>query len=90
MTSSGFGPDVVDINGNQVASSKMSRDSSTTSLGGAHFMRGLLEVEPLHFMCCSTSDGTYVERIGAGKIKIWGYVNVDIVFLKLSFSFRLK
>ena len=61
-----FGGDV-DINSNQIASSKAGRDSGATSLGGAHFMCGLLEVEPLHFMCCSTSDGTYVERIGAGK-----------------------
>lgn len=35
--------------------------------------RGLLDVEPLHFICCSTSDGARVEKIdmqgnGFGKI----------------------
>ena len=62
---SAFG-DELDANGNHTTSAKQNRDGNGTPLGGSHFMRGLLEVEPLHFMCCSTSDGTHVERIGAG------------------------
>lgn len=30
--------------------------------------QGLLEVQPLHFVCCSTSDGARVERGDAQQI----------------------
>ncbi|XP_041468480.1 baculoviral IAP repeat-containing protein 6-like isoform X2 [Lytechinus variegatus] len=39
-------------------------DGSLTS--GGYFMKGLLEVEPLHFACCGMSDGAHIERIGGG------------------------
>lgn len=41
-------------------------DGSLTS--GGYFMKGLLEVEPLHFACCGMSDGAHIERIGGGKL----------------------
>ena len=31
------------------------------------YICGLLEVEPLHFVCHATSDGTRVERMDAGR-----------------------
>lgn len=34
-------------------------------------MKGLLEVEPLHFTCHSTSDGTRVERVDTGVYRIF-------------------
>ncbi|XP_072169396.1 dual E2 ubiquitin-conjugating enzyme/E3 ubiquitin-protein ligase BIRC6-like [Diadema setosum] len=39
-------------------------DGSLTS--GGYFMKGLLEVEPLHFTCCGMSDGAHIERISGG------------------------
>ncbi len=38
---------------------------------GAQAMRhvcGLLEVEPLHFICHATSDGTRMERMDTGMV----------------------
>nr|CAD7460369.1 unnamed protein product [Timema tahoe] len=32
-----------------------------------HYMKGLLEVEPLHFTCHAASDGTKMEKIEIGK-----------------------
>ncbi|XP_065205960.1 baculoviral IAP repeat-containing protein 6-like isoform X3 [Planococcus citri] len=37
--------------------------SFLTGISASHYMKGLLEVEPLHFTCHSTSDGTRVERV---------------------------
>ncbi|XP_071961824.1 dual E2 ubiquitin-conjugating enzyme/E3 ubiquitin-protein ligase BIRC6-like isoform X2 [Antedon mediterranea] len=31
---------------------------------GGVMMKGILEVEPLHFVCCATSDGTQVKKTG--------------------------
>lgn len=31
------------------------------------YMTGLLEVQPLHFTCHATSDGTKLEKIDSGK-----------------------
>ena len=41
------------------------------------YMGGLLEVEPLHFTCHATSDGTRMERMDAGK---GGWDTYDLVF----------
>lgn len=35
-----------------------------------HHICGLLEVEPLHFTCHATSDGTRMERMDAGKYSL--------------------
>lgn len=48
--------DVVSFAGNGKVSSCAAAEGSFTAL------TGLLEVEPLHFTCISTSDGTRVER----------------------------
>jgi len=54
-------------------------------------MRGLLEVEPLHFTCHATSDGTKVEKVDAGNyieikpmhylITSWEYWNEFVALL---------
>lgn len=46
----------VSVPGNGKVSSYTAAEGSFTSL------TGLLEVEPLHFTCVSTSDGTRIER----------------------------
>jgi hypothetical protein len=33
-----------------------------------HYMKGLLEAEPLHFTCHAASDGTKMEKIEPGVI----------------------
>lgn len=38
-----------------------------------HHLRGLLEVEPLHFVCHAASDGTKVERVESGKVERRNY-----------------
>ena len=43
-------------------------DGSLTS--GGYFMKGLLEVEPLHFVCCGMSDGAHIERISGGMLAL--------------------
>jgi len=47
---------------------------SSGSGGGAmcmdhttRYLTGLLEVEPLHFVCYATSDGTRMERLDSGQ-----------------------
>ena len=67
IPASGFSYDIPDMQGSSQGGSKLSSDPASSPLSGTHFMRGLLEVEPLHFMCCSTSDGTHVERVGSGQ-----------------------
>lgn len=32
-------------------------------LTASHYVKGLLEVEPLHFICHAASDGTKMERL---------------------------
>ncbi|CAH0383910.1 unnamed protein product [Bemisia tabaci] len=52
------------------ASSDESISISSNRLRGLtanHFMKGLLEVEPLHFTCFSASDGTKLEKIDSGN-----------------------
>ena len=46
-------------------------DKSTNKSPANHMQRhlcGLLEVEPLHFTCHATSDGTRMERMDAGSV----------------------
>jgi len=43
-----------------------SKPSSDTHLG--RYLNGLLEVEPLHFTCHATSDGTRMERMDSSKL----------------------
>jgi len=50
---------------NSVSNSKTDL-SFLTSISASHYMKGLLEVEPLHFTCHATSDGTRVERVDTG------------------------
>lgn len=44
-------------------------DGAFSFLEGLNFMSGLLEVEPLHFSCCATSDGTQVVKDDQGMLK---------------------
>lgn len=44
--------------------------SFLTGISASHYMKGLLEVEPLHFTCHSTSDGTRVERVDSGEYRL--------------------
>jgi baculoviral IAP repeat-containing protein 6 len=40
----------------------------------AHYLNGLLEVEPLHFICHATSDGTRMERLDSGNCRLFLYL----------------
>lgn len=44
------------------SSSGGSESNSWSSVNSPLAWQGLLEVQPLHFVCCSTSDGARVER----------------------------
>lgn len=44
-------------------------DGAFSFLEGLNFMSGLLEVEPLHFSSCATSDGTQVVKDDQGMLK---------------------
>ncbi|XP_033629629.1 baculoviral IAP repeat-containing protein 6-like isoform X3 [Asterias rubens] len=77
IPASGFSYDIPDMQGSSQGGSKLSSDPASSPLSGTHFMRGLLEVEPLHFMCCSTSDGTHVERVGSGADSVQGSVVIN-------------
>ena len=51
-------------------SSNNSSSSGTHRLKGLssnHYMKGLLEVEPLHYTCHAASDGTELEKIEPGE-----------------------
>ncbi|XP_033127778.1 baculoviral IAP repeat-containing protein 6-like isoform X2 [Anneissia japonica] len=37
---------------------------------GGVMMKGILEVEPLHFVCCATSDGTQVKKTGVEGVPV--------------------
>ncbi|XP_054283105.1 baculoviral IAP repeat-containing protein 6 [Macrosteles quadrilineatus] len=41
--------------------------SQLRSLTANHHMKGLLEVQPLHFTCHATSDGTKLEKMDSGE-----------------------
>jgi len=59
---------------------------SDTHLGC--YLNGLLEVEPLHFTCHATSDGTRMERMDSSKLASRLYFSVFWVnILMQSFSF---
>ncbi|XP_038074812.1 baculoviral IAP repeat-containing protein 6-like [Patiria miniata] len=77
IPASGFSSDLPDIGGSAQGGAKLSSDPARSPLSGTHFMRGLLEVEPLHFVCCSTSDGTHVERVGSGAESVQGSVAIN-------------
>lgn len=62
------------ISGNGKISSCAAAEGSFTSL------TGLLEVEPLHFTCVSTSDGTRIERDDASTFT--GIYNILLFLLK--------
>lgn len=49
-----------------------------TGVSASHYMKGLLEVEPLHFTCHSTSDGTRVERVDTGEYRIFFVIVYDV------------
>ena len=51
--------DLISINGQD-------KNSKYDSIHANKYICGLLEVEPLHFVCHATSDGTRVERMDAG------------------------
>lgn len=61
------------FSGNGKISSCAAAEGSFTSL------TGLLEVEPLHFTCVSTSDGTRIERDDASTFT--GIYNFSFFFL---------
>lgn len=42
--------------------------SQLKCLTANHYMKGLLEVQPLHFTCHATSDGTKLEKIDSGRL----------------------
>lgn len=42
--------------------------SQLRCLTANHYMKGLLEVQPLHFTCHATSDGTKLEKMDSGKV----------------------
>jgi len=42
----------------------------------AHYLNGLLEVEPLHFTCHATSDGTRMERMDTGIYYAYLYITI--------------
>ncbi|XP_077994932.1 dual E2 ubiquitin-conjugating enzyme/E3 ubiquitin-protein ligase BIRC6-like isoform X2 [Glandiceps talaboti] len=48
--------------------SNNSKPSSSSSIVdvGTQLLKGLLEVEPLHFTCVATSEGTHVEKVDTG------------------------
>ncbi|XP_022103700.1 LOW QUALITY PROTEIN: baculoviral IAP repeat-containing protein 6-like [Acanthaster planci] len=77
IPATGFSGDIPDFGGSSQAGSKLGGDPARNPLSGTHFMRGLLEVEPLHFVCCSTSDGTHVERVGSGAETVQGSVAIN-------------
>ncbi|KAG8262293.1 Baculoviral IAP repeat-containing protein 6 [Homalodisca vitripennis] len=43
-----------------------SSHSQLRCLTANHYMKGLLEVQPLHFTCHATSDGTKLEKMDSG------------------------
>ena len=46
------------------------------------YLNGLLEVEPLHFTCHATSDGTRMERVDSGKTTYLTLSLVECMLLK--------
>ena len=61
--------DLISIN-SQEKTGIMPMNKKNEHLHSNKYVFGLLEVEPLHFVCHSTSDGTRVERMDAGKESI--------------------
>lgn len=65
----------ISLSGNGKISSCAAAEGSFTSL------TGLLEVEPLHFTCVSTSDGTRIERDDASTFT--GIYNFSFFLLSI-------
>lgn len=59
--------------------------SCTAAEGSFTSLTGLLEVEPLHFTCVSTSDGTRIERDDAST-----FTGIYLLLLHSSCSNRQK
>ena len=49
--------------------SSSSKSSGSSNSSAVQHVCGLLEVEPLHFVCHATSDGTRMERMDTGTDK---------------------
>lgn len=47
-----------------------SKSSGSSNSSAVQHVCGLLEVEPLHFVCHATSDGTRMERMDTGIAKL--------------------
>ncbi|XP_056423373.1 baculoviral IAP repeat-containing protein 6 isoform X3 [Hyla sarda] len=67
-SSSGLQSDEIDLSDVLLGSGKV--NSSTAAEGSFTSLTGLLEVEPLHFTCVSTSDGTRIERDDASTFTV--------------------
>jgi len=66
-------------------------DKTTTArfkgLTSNHYMKGLLETEPLHFTCHAASDGTKMEKIEPGLTFLTVFMKL-VVFHKTVPFFR--
>ncbi|CAH2249474.1 baculoviral IAP repeat-containing 6 isoform X1 [Pelobates cultripes] len=67
-SSSGIQSDEIDLSDVLLGSGKV--NSCAAAEGSFTSLTGLLEVEPLHFTCVSTSDGTRIERDDASTFTV--------------------
>ncbi|XP_035610135.1 baculoviral IAP repeat-containing protein 6 isoform X14 [Oncorhynchus keta] len=67
-SSIGVQSDEIDLN--EILSGNVKVSSCAAAEGSFTALTGLLEVEPLHFTCISTSDGTRVERDDASMFTV--------------------
>ena len=64
-------PDLRDLMllGSTEATGSSSKSSGSSNNSAVQHVCGLLEVEPLHFVCHATSDGTRMERMDTGIVR---------------------
>ena len=48
--------------------------------GIGNFLKGLLEVEPLHFVCCGASEATRLENMDVISVNQTSNIVEDIIF----------